>query len=90
MGFNPITVDGYVRSYLSVNPRSRAPEVIARLQAALAAYRSGRRCACGERIWVVGAVDAGLSCFTCITGEGDPSEDYEIAEACDKYDEEEP
>jgi len=23
-------------------------------------------------------------CFTCITGEADPSEDYEIAEACDK------
>jgi hypothetical protein len=23
-------------------------------------------------------------CFTCITGEAVPSEDYEIAEACDK------
>jgi hypothetical protein len=23
-------------------------------------------------------------CFTCITGEADPSEDYEIAEACHK------
>jgi hypothetical protein len=24
-------------------------------------------------------------CFTCITGETDPSNDYEIAEACDKF-----
>jgi hypothetical protein len=25
-------------------------------------------------------------CFTCITGEADSAEDYEIAEACDKTD----
>jgi hypothetical protein len=35
---------------------------------------------------VIGSAEAGLKCFTCITGESDPSEDYEIAEACDKGD----
>jgi hypothetical protein len=33
---------------------------------------------------VIGSAETGHACFTCITGEADPSEDYEIAEACDK------
>ena len=33
---------------------------------------------------MIGSAEAGNACFTCITGEADSSEDYEIAEACDK------
>jgi hypothetical protein len=39
---------------------------------------------CGEPIWVIGSAEAGNACFTSITGDTEPSEDYEIAEACDK------
>jgi len=35
---------------------------------------------------VIGSAFVGNACFTCITGEADPSDDYEIAEACDKSD----
>jgi hypothetical protein len=48
-------------------------------------YQAGARCHCGEPIWVIGSAEAGHACFTCITGEADPSEDYEIAEACHKH-----
>jgi hypothetical protein len=53
------------------------------LRSALASARAGARCECGGPIWVIGSAEVGLSCFTCITGEADPSDDYEIAEAMD-------
>jgi hypothetical protein len=84
MGFKPIQLRDYVRLYLKSNHGASAEAVTARLQAALAAHQAGERCHCGEPIWVVGSAEAGRACFTCITGEADPSDDYEIAEACDK------
>ena len=33
---------------------------------------------------MIGSAEAGNACFTCITGESDPSQDYEIAEARNK------
>jgi hypothetical protein len=84
MGFVPIGLREYVRSHLKANRGAAADEVLARLKSALDAYKGGRRCACGAPIWVIGSAEAGYACFTCITGESDPSDDYEIAEACDK------
>jgi len=84
MPFVPIKLKKYVRLHLRSNPGANAADVTARLQGALEAYKAGRRCYCGAPIWVIGSAEAGLMCFTCITGEADPSEDYEIAEACDK------
>jgi len=86
MGFVPIRLEKYVQLHLRKNPRVVAADITARLQFALDAYKAGQRCYCGAPIWVIGSADAGLSCFTCITGESDPSGDYEIAEACDKRD----
>lgn len=57
----------------------------ARLRNALEAYLAGTRCDCGEPIWVIGSAEAGLMCFTCITGSTDCSEDYEIAATCAKH-----
>jgi len=51
-----------------------------RLRDALYAALSGTKCACGNPIWVIGAAEAGPSCFTCITGEAMPEEDFEIEE----------
>jgi hypothetical protein len=84
MGFVPIQVAEYVKLHLRSNPGENAADVTERLLFALGAYKAGRRCYCGAPIWVIGSAQTGLMCFTCITGEAYPSEDYEIAEACDK------
>ena len=86
MPFAPIQIEEYVRLHLRNNPGANAVDLTARLQSALEDYKAGRRCYCGAPIWVIGSAEAGLMCFTCITGESDPSEDYEIAEAWDKSD----
>jgi hypothetical protein len=74
----------YVRMHLKSNPGDKKAEIEAQLQSALAAYKRGKRCSCGEPIWVIGACQVGHMCFTCITGEADTDDDYEIDEACDK------
>jgi len=84
MGFVPIQLGDYVRLYLQNNPRENAADVTARVEAALAAYKAGKRCDCGRRIWVIGSAEVGHMCFTCIAGSAEPSSDYEIAEACDE------
>ncbi len=84
MGFVPIQLRDYVRRYLKDNRGEAAEEVTARLQSALEPYKAGARCDCGAPIWVIGSAETGNGCFTCITGESDPYQDYEIAEACDK------
>ena len=84
MAFVPIQLSEYVKLHLKSNRGEKAADLTARLRFALEAYKAGRRCYCGEPIWVIGSAQTGLMCFTCITGESDPSEDYEIAEACDK------
>ncbi len=84
MTFAPITIQDYVKLHVKSNRGDKAAEVTAQIQRALDAYKAGERCQCGEPIWVIGSSQVGLMCFTCITGEADPSSDYEIAEACDK------
>ncbi len=86
MLFVPIRLARYVEFHLRSNPGENAADLTEWLQFALEAYRAGRRCHCGAPIWVIGSAWAGLMCFTCITGEADPSEDYEIDEACHKTD----
>ena len=84
MGFVPIRISDFVGLFLKSNRGETAEGVTTRLLSALKAYKAGEKCACGEPIWVIGSAEAGHACFTCITGEAAPSEDYEIAEACDK------
>jgi len=86
MAFVPIQLAEYVKLHLRSNRGENAADVTERLHFALDAYKAGRRCSCGAPIWVIGSAQTGLKCFTCITGESYASEDYEIAEACDKGD----
>ena len=79
--FIPVTLERYVELYLEANPSESASAVRARLEAALSDHKAGVRCHCGNRLWVVGAAEAGNSCFTCITGEAVPSSDFELDEA---------
>ncbi len=81
-GFTPIKFDDYVERHLESNPDCSRKEITDGLKDALSAYKKGIRCDCGEPIWVVGSAVMGYSCFTCITGEAKPDDDYEIDEAC--------
>jgi hypothetical protein len=49
------------------------------LQAALRRKQNGAKCDCGNAIWALGFAACGSDmCFSCITGEADASEDYEL------------
>ena len=77
-GFTPISLDEYVELHLRANRGSIREEIIKGLQGALDDYQNGAKCGCGNPIWVVGSAVAGNGCFTCITGEAVPENDYEI------------
>ncbi len=76
--FKPISFDDYVARHLAANKDEKEADFRERLRDAVEAKRAGQRCDCGEPIWAIGSATAGYSCFTCITGESNPSEDLEI------------
>ena len=82
MPFVPITLGRYVDMFLKDNPGSDRSAVTERLKVALASFKAGELCSCGQPIWVLGSAEVGNSCFTCITGESEPTEDYELDEVC--------
>ncbi|RLD69110.1 MAG: hypothetical protein DRI95_01100 [Bacteroidetes bacterium] len=84
MGFIPISIDKYVKKHLKNNPSENEKDLRSRLDYALKSYENGERCSCGNDIWVVGSAAVGNSCFTCITGESHPTDDYEIESAVKK------
>jgi hypothetical protein len=83
-GFVPISIDDYVKNHLKINPLEEENDLRENLNTALAAFQRGVNCYCGNDIWVIGSAMSGNSCFTCITGESFPNEDYEIDEALPK------
>ncbi len=81
-GFVPITLDEYVKKHLVSNPGVNAAELKTRLRGTLAAKDTGKGCSvCGNEIWVLGSAEVGLMCFTCITGQAMPDNDYELYSA---------
>lgn len=84
MGFVPISIDKYVEKHLKSNPSENEKNLREQLQSALTDHLKGVKCSCGNDIWVIGSAFAGNSCFTCITGESYPTEDYEIDRAIEK------
>ena len=79
MGFVPIGVRKYVKLHVKANAENPT-DLLVRLRACVSDALAGARCRCGAPVWVVGSVSAGYGCFTCITGEAFPSDDYEIDE----------
>jgi hypothetical protein len=77
-GFAPIKLEDYVELHLRANPGTERTDLMERLEFASDAFKKDERCHCGAPIWIIGSAEAGLSCFTCITGEAMPDEDYEI------------
>jgi hypothetical protein len=84
MGFIPITIDNFIKMHIENNPSENIEELKDQLEKRLSDYNNGIKCHCGNDIWVVGSSFAGNSCFTCITGESFPTDDYEIELAIKK------
>ena len=84
MGFVPISIDRYIKKHLKNNPKENETYLREQLNRALTDHLKGVKCDCGNDIWVIGSAFAGNSCFTCITGECYPTEDYEIDRALER------
>ena len=76
--FVPITIEKYIELYAVNHPNLTANEFRLKLREMLKAKTEGARCACGESIWVIGSIEVGMSCFTCITGQAFAEDDYEV------------
>lgn len=81
MPFVPIAIDAFVNLHVKTNPDEDPDDLKFRLTQALTDRQAGGTCDCGEPIWVIGSAVARYACFTCITGEAVPDDDYEIAGA---------
>lgn len=84
MGFKKISIEKYIKLHLKNNPSENKADLEKRLKDALEDYKNGVKCYCGNDIWVIGSASVGNSCFTCITGESMPIDDYEIESAINK------
>jgi len=78
MGFKGISLEDYIRLHLKSNPGENKTELKNRLVQASTDFKNGIKCSCGNDIWVIGSASVGNGCFTCITGDSFPSEDYEL------------
>lgn len=78
--FKPVSFDEYVARHLKANKDENERDFRKRLREAVDAKKSGRLCDCGNPIWTVGSAVVGYMCFFCITGEANPSGDFEINE----------
>ena len=81
MAFIPISIDNFLKKHLENNPSENEKSLKEQLEKRLADHNNGIKCHCGNDIWVVGSAFAGNSCFSCITGESFPTDDYEIESA---------
>ena len=86
MGFKKISIDKYVKLHLKNNPTENKVDLEKQLKNALKGYQKGVKCSCGNDIWVIGSAFVGNGCFTCITGESMPIDDFEIDSAINKQD----
>lgn len=76
----PLSVEKYADMVIQNNHDFDRKELIQSLQSALSAKKNGATCLiCGAPIWAAGSAITGTNmCFTCITGEADDGDDYEV------------
>jgi hypothetical protein len=77
-----ISINEFAKSYVKNNKGEDLQEIKIKLKSASENKKAGAVCiTCGSPIWAIGtAISESNGCFTCITGETDSSEDYEIGE----------
>ena len=75
-----ISIEQFAKSYVKNNKEVNLQETKESLKVAAEHKQNGATCiTCGSPIWAIGTAIVGWNgCFTCITGESDSSEDYEI------------
>lgn len=78
-GFSPISLEDYLDRHMQSNPDQDRVEVKSRIEELIKYHKEGGRCHCGNEIWVVGSAAAQWpGCFSHITGERLPDDDFEI------------
>jgi len=82
--FSSISIDDFIESYHKNNPGEKNNNILEVLAATVKANKADAKCnICGQTIWAIGSAIVGWDgCFTCITGEADNSDDYEIDGVC--------
>lgn len=75
-----ISIDKFAQKHVKSNPDVELTDIKSSLKSALNRKNAGTTCyQCGNPIWAVGSAVIGQdACFTCITGETDDSQDYEV------------
>lgn len=75
-----IKIEEFAKQYVKNNKGRDVKEVIKSLEETLKRKNNGAKCSyCSQPIWAIGSAITGFDgCFTCITGEADDSDDYEI------------
>lgn len=88
MPFTPISIDDYVKVHLKNNPEHNEQDLRKMIHEAFSDYLKGVRCSCGKDLWVIGSAFMGKGCFTCLTGQSTPSDEFELETALEKRDHE--
>lgn len=76
--FNYISIDNFIIKTFDNNSNLNSQELKESLNEFKIRKLKGEVCNCGNEIWIIGSAYSGKGCFTCITGETDCSDDYEI------------
>jgi hypothetical protein len=76
--FKKISIDEFVAKTIKKNPDLKDVELKRALKDFKERKSKGEMCDCGNPIWIIGSAITGKGCFTCITGDIDCSDDYEI------------
>ncbi|MBW6484470.1 MAG: hypothetical protein K0B10_15625 [Vicingaceae bacterium] len=76
--FKNISINEFVKSTIQSNPDLNSQELTESLLHFKKMKDNGELCICGNPLWVAGSAIVGKGCFTCITGETDSSNDYEV------------
>lgn len=79
-----ITIEAFADMIVQNNPAIQRRQLILRLHNALSYKKAGVTCTCcGEPIWAAGSALIGSPlCFSCITGEAEAKNYYEIKNSC--------
>lgn len=78
MNFTPISKQEYVALHLMNNPSTNEAELRNKLDRVLSDFNEGIKCDCGSPLWVIGSASLGMGCYSCLTGEELPTENFEI------------
>jgi hypothetical protein len=78
MNFTPISKQEYVALHLMNNPSTNEAELRNNLDNTLTDFNNRIKCSCGKDIWVIGSASLGNGCYSCLTGETLPTDNYEL------------